>query len=256
LIDWDEVRKLDSLRRSGHPSEALAELQRLRITCADNEARASILLNESICYCDLGQYPEAVEAAQIALRLLPAESPSRPFAEFSLACAHQLNGELELAAEELRAFLQQHRVLLEAGDNVSLRRDAQHRLAATLISLGHGREPMFLLEILKAEATHPAEVAELNYREAQANVFLGRHAVALDLFEQALAGALDFQFVARAHFHLGEILFGFHEFQRAHREFEIATKLAGKDSPDHDAFANWLRAAADELRKSSHEALT
>jgi tetratricopeptide (TPR) repeat protein len=256
LTDWDEVRKIDLIRQSGHPQEALEELQRLRITCADNEARASILLNESVCYCDLGRYPEAVEAAEIALRLLPAESPSRPFAEFSLACAHQLNGKLELAAEELRAFLLRHRVLLEAEDNVPLRREAQHRLAATSISLGHGREPMFLLEILKAEATHPAEVAELTYREAQANVFLGRHAVALDLFEQALAGALDFQFVARAHFHVGEILFGFHEFQRALREFELATRLAAKDSPDREAFANWLSAADAELRKSSREALT
>lgn len=255
MADWDEVQKLDSLRRSGHPAEALAELQRLRITCAENEARASILLNESVCLCDLGRFAEAVNAASIAVRLLPADSPSRPSAEFSLACAHQLNGQLELATEEFRTFLQQYQSLLSTADHADLRRDAQHRLAAILITLGQSKEPLFLLEILKAEATSPAELAELHYREAEVNVIMGRQPRALELFQQALSEPLDSQFVARAHFGIGGILFQRREFQLALVEFETAEKLGAKDTPDHEAYVNWLRAAQSELQKLSLKVL-
>jgi tetratricopeptide (TPR) repeat protein len=251
LTDWDEVRKLDSLRRSGHPAEALDELQRTRVTCADNEARASILLNESLCLCDLSRFAEAVETVSTALQLLAPESPSHPYAEFSLACAHQLNGQLELAAQEFRAFLQQHQELLNTGDHTPLRRDAQHRLAATLITLGQSTEPLFLLEVLKAEATSPSELSELHYREAEVNVIMGRQPRALELFQQALGGALDLRFVARAHFGIGEILFQRNEFQLALVEFETAEQLGTRNTPDHDAYVNWLRATRAEIQKIS-----
>ena len=253
MVDWDKVHKFDSLRRSGHPAEALDELQRMRITCADNEARASILLNESVCLCDLGRFAEAVGTASTALQLLPAESPSRPYTEFSLACAHQLSGQLELAAREFRAFLQQHQVLLNTDDHAQLRRDAQHRLVATLITLGHSTEPLFLLEILQAEATSPSEKAELHYREAEVNVIIGHQPRALELFQQALSGTLDLRFVARAHFGIGQILFQHREFQLALAEFETAEQLGTQNTPDHEAYVNWLRATRDELQKISHE---
>ena len=255
MIDWDEVQKLEALRQSGRPAEALEALQRIRVVCSDNESRASILLSESACYCDLSRFPEAVEASETALRLLPKESPSRPFAEFSLACAHEFNGELELAAGEIRVFLAGHQAFLATAEYYGLRREAQHRLAAILIMLNQATEAVFLLEMLEADASTSEELAELHYRQAKANEMLKRHDRALELFQQALAEPLAHRYLARAHFGVGEILYHRSDFQPALREFEDAAHLAEKGSPDHEAFNNWIRATRKELQRDSPEPL-
>jgi len=246
---WKEFREIDLLRESGHPTEALAAFERFQSACSDDETRASVLLGKSLCYRDLARFAEATAAAMAALQLLSSQSPSRPFAEFSLACAHQLEGDLDRAAEELRAFLQQYADLLRTDDCTALRREAQHRLAAILIALGLGAESLSWLDKLKAESVSPEEMAELQYREAKANTLLGRQDHALELFQQALAGPLDFQFVARAHFGVGEILFNRREFGRALPEFEEAVRLTEKDTSDHEAFMNWLHATHEALIK-------
>ncbi len=248
-IDWNQYREIALLRDSGHPAEALAKFQHIADACSDDEERAQVFLDESICYRDLGRLAEMVESASSAVELLPLESPLRPFAEFSLACAHQLEGDLEHSAEGLRTLLQKHAEFLATDDLSYLRRDAQHRLAAVLIMLGNGTESLFWLEMLQAESASAEETAELQYREAKANTLLGRQGRALELFQMALAGPLDSQFVARAHFGVGEILFNQSEFGRAISEFEEATRLTGKDSPDHEAFTNWLHATRKALKK-------
>jgi tetratricopeptide (TPR) repeat protein len=88
MTDWDRYREIDALRESGHPDEALAKFKALRADATDAPDVSSILLGESLSYRDLGHFDKAAEAAAEAIRLLPPESPSRPYAEFSLACVH------------------------------------------------------------------------------------------------------------------------------------------------------------------------
>jgi tetratricopeptide (TPR) repeat protein len=249
-IDWNEYRKIALLRESGNPSEALGKFQSIRKTCSNDEDRASILLHESVCYRDLGRFAEAVEAASTAVQLLPPKSASLPYAEYSLACAHQENGDLERAAQELRALLKKYSDVLGTCDYISVRRDAQRLLAAILIILEHAIEPLSLLAGLKNEAANPEEMAELHFLEGQANVLLGRLDRALELYQQVLAGPLTSGRIARAHFAVGEILFNRREFVGALTEFEEAVRLTGEDSPDRKAYVNWLQATRRALHKA------
>lgn len=248
-IDWDEYRRIALLRESGHPSEALMKFQSFREACSNDEDRASILLHESVCYRDLGRFVEGVEAASTAVQLLPRKSASLPYAEYCLACAHQENGDVELAAQELRALLRKYSDVLSLREYLSVKWDAQRLLAGILISLGQAIEPLSLLAALQEDATKPEEMAELRFLEGQANVLLGRHDRALELYEQALAGTLARERIARAHFAIGEILFNRREFGRALTEFEEAAGVAEEDTPDYAAIMNWLRGTREVLKK-------
>lgn len=249
-IDWNEYRKIALLRDSGHPDEALVKFQHVEGACSDDEERAPVLLDESLCYRELGRFAEAVEAASAAVQLLPPQSPIRPFAEFSLACAHRLAGDLDRAAQELRALLRNYADILRTDNYISMRRDAERWLATTLISLGIAIEPLSLLDKLKEEAVKPEEIAELQFREAQANGLLGRQDHALELYQQALAGPLASTLIARAHFAVGETLFNRREFACALTEFEDAARAAEKDTADHTAIMNWLHATREALHKT------
>ncbi len=237
------------LRESGHAAEALVEFKALQESAMDPTDRSSILLHESLCYYDLGQFDKEVEAASEAVRLLPEGSPSRPYAEFSLACALGHADESDLAVQELKAFLKKHADFLNDNEQIELRHDAQLRLIENLISLGHSVEPLSIANALKTEDISPEQRAELSYREAEAHRLLGRHDHALALYQEAINGPLARSLVARVHFHVGEVLYDRGEFPQALGEFKIAENLADPASPDKDDFAKWvehtLRAVAD-----------
>src|SRR2546427_6136943 len=112
MTDWKRYSEIDALRESGHPAEALAELKNLRAGATDAADVSSILLGESLSYHDLCRLDEAAEAASEAIRLLPQDNPSRPYAEFSLACVHESESKFDLAAQELRTLLKRHAELL------------------------------------------------------------------------------------------------------------------------------------------------
>ena len=197
-------------------------------------------MGESLCHCDLGQFDKEVEAASEALKLLPEESPGRPYAEFSLACAHGDDGKFDLAAQELRAFLKKHACFLNDDEQIQLRHDVQRRLIANLIFLGHSVEPLSIVNALKTESVSPEERAELSYWEAEAQRLLGRHDHALKLYQEAIDGPLVRALAARAHYYIGEILYDRGEFPLALGEFKIAENLADPASPDKDDFAKWV----------------
>ncbi|MFY9841949.1 MAG: hypothetical protein WA718_00360 [Terriglobales bacterium] len=249
MTDWNRFRETQALREAGHPAEALVEFKTLRENATDAVDRSAILQHEALCYCDLGQFDKAVEAASEAVRLLPEESPGRPYAEFSLACAHGHEGKSDLAVQELRAFLSKHASFLNDNEQIELRHDAQLRLIPNLICLGHSVEPLSIANALKAEDISPEQRAELSYQEAQAHRLLGRHDNALTLYQEAINGPLARSPVARAHYYIGEILYDRGEFSRALGEFKIAENLADPASPDKGDFAKWvehtLRAVAN-----------
>ncbi len=241
MTDWNRYREIDALRESGHPAEALAELKVLREAATDAADRSSILLGESLCHRDLGRLDEASEAASEAVRLLPEESPTRPYAEFSLACLLEREGKFDLAAQEFRALIKRHADLLSTNEYIQFRRGVQLRLIANLIVLGHAIEPLSIVNALKAEEISPEERAELSYREAEAHRLLGRHDHALELYQEAINGSLERPLDTLAHFHAGEILYNRGEFSRALGEFKIAETLADAGSPDKDVFAEWVK---------------
>lgn len=251
MTDWNRYREIGVLRESGHPSEALAEFRNLRAGASDAADVSSILLGEALCYRDLGQLNQAAEAASEAVRLLPQESPSRPYAEFSLACAHGDEGKFDLAAQEFKTFLKRHADLLTDGEHIQFRRDAQRRLIANLIALGHGIEPLSIADGLKAEDISPKERAELTYREAQAHQLLGRLDRALKLFQEAASGLLDRSLAARAHFHVGGILYDRGEFLQALDEFKRAEAVAEEGNPDRDLFVKWIAHTARAVASDS-----
>ncbi|MGA7558153.1 MAG: tetratricopeptide repeat protein [Terriglobales bacterium] len=241
MTDWNRFREIQTLRESGRPAEALTEFEALRESATDAADRSSILLHEALSYYDLGRFDKEVEAASEAVRLLPEESPTRPYAEFTLACAHGHEGKIDLAAQELRAFLKRHAELLSDNEHIHLRHDAQLRLIANLITLGHAIEPLSIADALKTEDISPKERAELSYREAVAHGLLGRHDRALGLYQEAITGPLERSLVARAHFHIGEVLYDRGEFSHALEEFKIAETMADPGSPDKDHFAAWVK---------------
>lgn len=241
MTDWNRYREIDALRESGSPAEALVAFKTLREGATDAADISSILLGEALSYRDLGRFDEAVEAASEAVRLLPEENPSRPYAEFSLACAHGDEGKFELAAQELRVFLKRHADLLSDNEYIQLRHDAQRRLIANLIALGHAVEPLSIVNALKTEDISQEERAELSYREAEAHQLLGRHDHALELYREAIRGPLEGRLAPRAHFHIGEVLYDRGEFSRALDEFKIAENLAEPGSSDKDHFAGWVK---------------
>lgn len=241
MTDWDRFREIQTLRESGHPAEALVEFKRFRESATDAADRSSILLHEALSYYDLGHFDKEVEAALEAVRLLPDDSPTRPYAEFALACAHGHEGRFDLSAQELRAFLKKHADFLNDNEQIQLRHDAQLRLIANLIVLGHAIEPLSIVNALKTEDISLEERAELLYREATAYGLLERHDRALKLYEEAITGPLDRSLVARAHFHIGEVLYDRGEFSQALNEFRIAETLADPSSPDKDHFARWVK---------------
>src|SRR5437867_2061142 len=108
MTDWKKYREIDALRESGHPAEALAEFKNLRAVATEAADMSSILLGEALSYSNLGDLEKAAEAASEAITLLPEDSPSRPYAEFSLACVHESESKFDLAAQELRTLLKGH----------------------------------------------------------------------------------------------------------------------------------------------------
>ncbi len=241
MIDWNRFREVQTLRESGHPAKALSEFEALREDAADAADHSSVLLHEALCYYDLGHFDKEVEAASEAVRLLPEESPTRPYAEFSLACAHEHEGKIDLSAQELRAFLKKRAGFLSDSEQIQLRHDAQLRLIANLIVLGHAIEPLSIVNALRTEDVSPEERAELAYREAEAHGLLERHDRALELYQEAIKGPLERSLVARAHFHIGEVLYDRGEFSRALDEFRIAEAKANPGNPDKDHFAEWVK---------------
>jgi tetratricopeptide (TPR) repeat protein len=247
VTDWNRFREIDALRELGHPSEALVEFKALRKDATDSADAASILLGEALSYRDLGSFDKAAEAASEAVRLLPEGNPSRPYAEFSLACAHGDEGKFDLAAQELRTFLKKHADLLSDDEHIQIRHDAQRRLIANLIALGHAVEPLSIANALRAEGISPEERAELSYREAVAHGLLERHDQALKLYEEAIAGPLDRSLAPRAHFHVGEVFYDRGEFTQALGEFKIAEDMADTGSSDKEHFAKWVKHTARAL---------
>jgi tetratricopeptide (TPR) repeat protein len=240
MTDWNRFREIQTLRESGHPAEALTEFEALRESATDAADRSSILLHEALSYYDLGRFDKEVEAASEAVGLLAEDSPTRPFAEYTLACAHGHEGKLDLAAQELKVFLKRHAVLLSDNEHIQIRHDAQRRLISTLIALGHAVEPLSIADALKAEDISPEERAELSYREAEAHGLLGRHDHALELYKEAISGPLERSLAARAHFHIGEVLYDRGEFSRALDQFKNAEDLAQAGSPDRELFTKWI----------------
>jgi tetratricopeptide (TPR) repeat protein len=240
MTDWNRFREIQALRESGRPAEALIEFKALRENASNAVDRSSILLHEALSYYDLGHFDKEVEAASEAVKLLPEASPTRPFAEFCLACAHGHEGKSDLAVEELRAFPKKHASFLNDSEQTELRNDAQLRLIENLISLGHSIEPLSIANALKAEDISPEQRAELSYREAEAHRLLGRYDHALALYQEAINGPLVRSLAARAHYYIGEILYDRSEFPRALGEFKIAENLADPASPDKGDFAKWV----------------
>lgn len=241
MTDWNRYREIDALRESGRPTEALAEFKNLRAGATDAADVSSILVGEALSYRDLGRFAEAADAASEAIRLLPQESPSRPYAEFSLACIHESDGKFDLAAQEFRALLKRHADLLSTNEYIEFRRGVQLRLIANLIVLGHGVEPLSIANGLKTEDISAKESAELSYRQAQAHKLLGRDDQALRLYQEAVRGPLERSLIARAHFHIGELLYDRGEFSQALDEFTIAENTADPGSSDKEHFAGWVK---------------
>jgi tetratricopeptide (TPR) repeat protein len=249
VINWDEYNEICKLRDSGHHDEALERFEHL--DPADDEERSAVLLGESICYRDQGSHSEMLAAVTKALKLLTSDSPSRPYAEFGLAVSYELNSKFEQAAAGFRAFLHDHEELLNTDDNVSLKLDAQHHLAAVLIMLKQYHEALFLLDAVEPELSG-SELAEVHIHKAAANQSLGNNQLALQLFRQALAGSLSVH-VARAHFHIGEILYQRGELQEALAEFCCAIERCEKGSPDLTAYENWRDAAQKYQQRQGRE---
>jgi len=240
MTDWNRYREIDALRESGHPTEALAGFKSLRAGATDAADVSSILLGESLSYRDLGRFDKAAEAAEEAIRLLPQESPSRPYAEFSLACVHETESKFDRAAQEFRTLLKKHADLLSTSEYIQFRRGVQLRLIANLIVLGQGIEPLAIADGLKTEDISAEERAELSYREAQAHGLLGRHDQSLRLYQEAVSGPLERSLAARAHFHIGEVLYDRGEFSRALDEFKNAENMAEPSNPDRELFVKWI----------------
>jgi len=249
MTDWNRFREIDALRESGHPAEALEGFKNLRACAADPADTSSILLAESLAYRDLGQFDKAAEAASEAIRLLPPDSPSRPDAEFSLACVHESEGKFALAAQEFKTLLKKYRQLFNTGEYVQFRQGIQHRLIAILVVNGRGLEALSIADGLKKEDIPAEERAELSYREAEAHGLLERHDRSLELYQQAVNGPLERSLAARAHFHIGEILYDRGEFSRALVEFKNAEQLADANKPDRELFAKWIKHTTDCLPK-------
>src|SRR6266478_1615977 len=241
MIDWNRYREIEALRESGHPAGALAELEKLRAGATDAADISSILLGEALCYRDLGRFDKEAEAASDAVRLLPEADPRRPYAEFSLACVHESDGRFDLAVQEFKALLKRHADLLSTNEYIQFRRGVQLRLIANLIVLGHSVEPLSIANGLKTEDISAEERAELSYREAHAHGLLGRHDQALKLYQEAVRGPLENALAARAHFHIGEVLYDRGEFSLALDEFRIAENLAHPSSSDKEHFAGWVK---------------
>lgn len=254
MTDWDRFREIAALRDSGHPADALVEFRNLRASAGDAEEGSAILLGEALCHRELGRLDEAAEAASEAIRLLAQENPSRPYAEFSLACVHESQGNLDLATQEYRALLKRHADLLRTDEYAEFRRGVQHRLIENLIVLEHGIEPLSIAATLKAEDISLEERAELSYWEAQAHQLLERHDQALTLYQEAISGPLQSSLAARAHFHIGEIEYDRGEFSKALKQFKNAEQLAEAANPDRELFTKWIEHASQcvvERLKSS-----
>jgi len=240
MTDWQQFREGSALRESGKPAEALAKCEELRKSAIDPEDVSSILLGESLAYCQLGQFDKAAEAASEAVSLLPEESPSRPYAEFSLSCVHEQNGKFDVAAEGFRTLLKKRASLLRTAEYIPFGRGVQLRLIASLIVLGHALEPLSIADALKAEDISSEERGELSYREAQAHRLLGRHDLAVSLYKEAINGPLEDSLAARAHFHIAEVLYDRGEFREALDEFKNAEKRVEPENPDRGLFTKWI----------------
>ena len=255
MTDWNRYREIDALRESGQPAEALVEFENLRAGATDNAEESSILLGESLAYRDLCRFDKAAEAASEAIRLLPQESPSRPYAEFALACIHERESKFDLAVQEFRTLLKNHTELLRSDEYEQFKRGVQLRLIANLITLGHAIEPLSIADDLSAKDISPEERAEVLYRQAQAHRLLERHDQALQLYQEAVDRPLECSRAARAHFQIGVILYDRGDFSRALAEFKNAERLAAMGNPDRELYTRWIkhtgRAVADKARSDA-----
>jgi len=60
-----------------------------------------------------------------------------------------------------------------------------------------------------------------------------------DAAQEAVSGPLERSLAARAHFHIGEVLYDRGEFSRALDEFKNAEELADANNPDRELFTKW-----------------
>jgi tetratricopeptide (TPR) repeat protein len=250
VINWEDLGAIEKLREEGRLSEAMARLEALSEKAETSEDQVPIMLNQALCCCDLHQFAEAVEIAERANFILPADSSLLLFARFCLGCVYERNGELDRAAEHFRNLLREfHNVPLD-GSQLSTIRDTQHRLIAILLLVGGPSEALSLIGALKTGAGSPEELAELEYREALALSLLGHNDFAVRQFQKALSGPLLPAHAFQSHFRIAEIFFNEGEHRNAICTFQKALELVPNDSEEAGLTRKWIEAARRMINPS------
>lgn len=243
-MNWDKYYEICRLRDSGQPAQALEGFALLEP--GNDEERATLLLARSECFREVGRKDEMLAAARQALQVVPAASPCRPYFEFCLAASNSVAGNYEEAADGFQSFLTASATFLARPDDAALYRDAQSRLAETLIRLRRFPQAHFILEALEQLASGN-ELANTLYLKGLALEGIGKPQAALSAYQRALQGQLSPLERAHAHYCSALIYHQEGKLPEALRSFESAAALYPADSPYLRSSEEWLAKLRDKL---------
>ena len=129
-----------ALRDSGHSEDAAKKFRAMAMEASDINERASLMINEVRCYCNLGWLNDA----ECTLKRIRELSPDDPVVcanvDFGAACLAAQKGQFKDALREFEKMLSEHDQLFETSEYRDLYEDIQTRRAIALAKLGRHSE--------------------------------------------------------------------------------------------------------------------
>jgi tetratricopeptide (TPR) repeat protein len=191
FMDIQRIQHMMELRDTGHPNEALLELEQLKATASDPDEKASVFLSEAGCYQQLGRLEEAWRCLDQARRASP-RSELRMHIDFVDA---------DLSWDGQR-FQEAHKKLERLWkDYAKDLRDPNQRDLYEMVVLKRG--------ILLAQGKRPGE--------------------AIPILREAVSFALDKKTHGDVCFNLGVCYFNLRDWEKAKEYFRVAAEQSSPE---------------------------
>jgi tetratricopeptide (TPR) repeat protein len=216
-MNWDRSYELKALSDSGRNEEALDGLKELMSRAEAAQDKAAVLLLIGSCLRNLGRLDEARVSVAEAGRLVEQDSEVFAWALYGGAGLDMDQGRWEDALSKFDALLKNFAKILEREENRSYLGDIRRKRGIALLGLDRPEEARPILE-RAAEGNREKET--VSYCLGKCYYKLGKYDQAKHWLQQALTVALDPDYQADTHYHLGLTYYRLGQAARAREQFE------------------------------------
>ena len=238
-MDLERFQHAMSLRNSGQPRAALAELRGMADSIADVGEKSSFLLNEVVCHQMLGEITEARQVWRQARDIQPFDQ-GLLYIIFYDADLCWYEGKYDEAHEKLEKLWADHAETLRLPIHRNLYELIQNKRGIFLTQCNRfGAAQPVLEEALTFELAD-IERGDLSFNLGRCYFYLGKMKEAKEQFLTALrVGAQEF-YKIQAHYHLGIALCSERAYARALMEFELVEPQAAAAGIERHEICRWL----------------